>query len=89
MLVKAKVKCFVGGSLREEGAVFEYPKLTKHLEEVAGVAISAEPAVELTKDDIRAKLAEYGVKAAPQTSREKLLDKLREAEGEVMPEEVI
>ncbi len=88
MKVKVSKTCFVGGALRKEGTVFNYEgKPNKYLVPVGGPALPVAVAEELTKEDLRAKLAEYGVKTAPQTSREKLLKLLSESEGESAPEE--
>lgn len=83
MLVTASVDCFVGGAFRKRGTTFQYDgKANKYL---VTQSVKTAPAVEveqeeLTKEDIRAKLAQYGIKVAPQTSREKMLEKLAEAE---------
>ena len=84
MLVKALETCFVDGHRRKEGTVFEYTgKPCARLQPVkAGEAIEVKPQiVEISTEEVKKRLGDYGVKFAPATGREKLLALLAEAEG--------
>lgn len=85
-MVKAKEMCFIGGSRRRPGQVFEYrgKKLPKYLEPVEEMAKPEEgeesdPADELTK--LRRKLEDYGVKVPPRAGKEWMEKKIAETEG--------
>lgn len=90
MKVRAKEKCFVDGSLRYPGDVFTYngpsARYLEILEEIEHIEILEGPKPEELypgKDSeyLRGKLAEYGVKSAPRTGRDKLAAMLQEIEA--------
>jgi len=72
MLVRAEQACFIDGSRRKAGAVFEYNgKPTPWLIEVKGV--EPDPVPEPVADDVlRVKLSENGVKVNPKTTRQEM-----------------
>lgn len=89
MLVRAEEVCFIGGSRRRVGDVFEYSgKPAKFLtvmdavtEPVSKQDHPEEDDTDLDNAQLRVRLGEYGVKVAPNTSRTKMLIMLAEAEG--------
>jgi hypothetical protein len=88
MKVRANEVCFIDGHRRRVGEEFDYhgkpaPYMTVLDGEAEGKAPEDSP---LTDEELRGRLAEYGVKVAPQTGRKKMIALLAEAEGKT-PEE--
>lgn len=80
MLVKALETCFVDGHRRRAGDVFNFNGKAAYLVPVEG----SEPVKvdnSMNDEQLRVRLAEYGVKTHPATGRAKLLKMLDTAEG--------
>lgn len=83
MRVKTNEVCFVNGHRRRAGDEFEYSgPVTKYMT----VLVSDAPVEEvadspLTNEELHVRLAEYGVKVAPNAARAKMIALLAEAEG--------
>jgi hypothetical protein len=72
MLVRAEQACFIDGSRRKAGAVFEYKgKPTGWLVPVKDVEPDPQPEP-VTDDVMRVKLAENGVKVNPKATRQQM-----------------
>lgn len=89
MIVRAKEKCFIGGSLRRPGQLFEYGGAAlPHFLELAeeDVPVSEPAAIDPHEQEeelgkLRVKLAQHGVKVAPRTGKAKMLEMLAEVEA--------
>lgn len=83
MRVKAKETCFVNGHRRRAGEIFDYDGPDARFLEAVNGEVTKIVAIDspLTDEQIRVRLAEYGIKVAPATGRKKLLENLVEAEG--------
>lgn len=84
MRVRAEQACFIGGSRRKAGAEFEYngkpASFLTPLEDPE--AVEPEEGIKTIPDDeLRVKLAEYGVKVKPNATREQMDAMLAEVEG--------
>ena len=83
---KAKVKCFVDNSLREEGEEFEYNgDFCKHLEKVGGeecslpATSSATDFEEMTKAELEAYGRTIGIELDKRATKVSLIEKLEAA----------
>jgi hypothetical protein len=91
MRVQATESCFIGGSRRREGDVFDivqhiiFPSPCLKLIDESATVHPAAPVVSdtnpLETDELRVRLGELGIKVHPAMGRDKLLLKLAEAEG--------
>lgn len=88
MRVRATQVCFIDGNRRRVGEEFDYSGKPAAFLTVLDEAEGKAPEIDsvLTDDELRVRLAEYGVKIAPQTGRKKMISLLAEAEGKA-PEE--
>jgi len=90
MKVRALKTCFVDGSLRKAGAVFEYlgePDTTLECAETtAPVVVSSPPAHEgPTKKELQAQLEAAGVKYAVNDIKDELIAALNAAKAKAAP----
>jgi len=66
---------YAGEEIDHEGPLPHYMK------EIGAAKGETSRKVEYTEEDLRKKLADYGVKTAPQAGMKRLLEQLAEAEG--------
>lgn len=88
MLVKALETCFVEGSRRKAGAVFDYSgELTPLLEAVEGETVTVEKveAPELNRRELMQALSIAGIKFAVTDNKEKMAALLAEAKAKAAP----
>ena len=82
-IYKAKIKCFVGDSLREPGEEFEYNgKHCKHIELVGGPIIEEKPTVKsidydsMTKAELEVYGRSIGIELDRRQTKETLISQL-------------